>query len=645
MTGSLRSSARNPIAVAIMGALILVFLVLGVGGGRFPDAFRSINADAVVSVGSHSMTSHEFEKVWEQQKQKFEQQTGQDLTNQVLVDNGVDTQILDEVARDQAGMEMVQRVGIVPGPDLVDDEIKKLPWAFDKVTGQFSQQQFVQVLASQGMTPRQAQAEITDELAMRHFGLAMAGGAQAPFLYAALSGAEGAEARDVSYFVMGMNAVPMPGAPTDAQLTDFITAHANQLMQPATRIVTVARFSAAQIAPTIKVDPAQVAKEFAFRKDSLSQPEKRTVAVIPVKTAADGATAVRRLTNGEDPSVIAKSLGVEEVAYVDKPQSGIADNKLATAAFAMKPGAVAPVTGDLGMAAVKVFKVTPAAPATLASATAQIQADLQKKQAADQAYQQSEKYDEARQSGASLADAAKKAGVTPITVGPVTAQGIGPDGKPNPLLNDKILKAAFAAPVGQEGDLEDAGSGEYFAVKVEKALPPALPSLADKRDQLAKAYVQVTLITELKAKAAELIALSKKTGNLTQAAAEVHAQVQTQKGLTRLTARQFQAMGRDFLENVFSAKPGAVFAAGGAQGVYIGRIDQVRPGDPQQMAQLTAMVRSRSSQGDAEDLLTAFQTASLAKLKATKNPALARQTLGVEASSAPKEGSKPAPSK
>jgi peptidyl-prolyl cis-trans isomerase D len=94
------------------------------------------------------------------------------------------------------------------------------------------------------------------------------------------------------------------------------------------------------------------------------------------------------------------------------------------------------------------------------------------------------------------------------------------------------------------------------------------------------------------------------------------------------------------LENTFGAKPGAVFAAGGQKGVYIAKVDQVRPGDPQQTAQLTAAIRARASQGYAGDLLNAFETASLAKLKATKNLALARQTIGVDSSILPKDGAK-----
>jgi peptidyl-prolyl cis-trans isomerase D len=642
MTGTLRSTARNPVAIAIMGGLILVFLIMGVGGGRFPDAFRAVNADAVVSVGSHSLGSRDFDKLWEQQKQKYQQQTGQQLTNEFLVQNGVDLQLLNEVAQEQAGMEMLQRAGIIPGPTLVDNEIKKMTWAFDKVTGQFSEKQFVQALAEQGITPRQAQAEITDELAVRHFGYAAAAGLQTPMLYVALSAAQGTETRDVSYFVMGLNAVPSPAQPTDAQIQAFMKAHAAQLMLPEMRTFTLARFSAKDLAPTVKIDPAQVAKEFAFRRDTLSTPEKRTVVEIPVKSASDGATAARRLRAGEDPAAIAKSLGVEPVTYDDKPQSAFADRKLALAAFALKAGDVAgPVNGDLGLAAIKVAKMTPGAPATLASATPQIEADLRRKQAADLAYQQSQKFDDARQAGASVTDAARKAGVTPVTIGPVTAQGSDAEGKGNPLLSDKMLKAVFAMPAGQDGDLEDAGSGEYFAVRVERIQPPALPSLADKRPQLARAVMNEELVTALKAKAKELMALAKKNGNLDAAAAQVGAKVVHENAMQRLKAQQYQALGREFLENVFAAKSGDVFAAGGQTGIYVGKVDAAHPGDVQQTAQLATAVRSRASQAYADDILTAVQNAARKDLKVALNLPLARQTLGVDPNVLSKGNPKP----
>jgi peptidyl-prolyl cis-trans isomerase D len=449
----------------------------------------------------------------------------------------------------------------------------------------------------------------------------------------AVNAVQGTESRDVSYFTMGLSAVPAPAQPTDAQLQTFMKAHAAQLMQPEMRVLTLARFSAKDIAPNVKVDPAQVAKEFAFRKDTLSTPEKRSVVEIPVKRAADGAAAAKRLGAGEDPAAIAKSLGAEAVTYDDKPQSAIADRKLAQAVFALKPGAVSgPVAGDLGLAAVKVVKVTPGSAATLASATPQLEAEIKQKLAADQAYQQSQKFDDARQAGANVVDAAKKAGAATVTVGPVTAQGVDVDGKPNPLLNAKILKAAFAMPAGQDGDLEDLGSGEYFAVRVDRVQPPALPLLSDKRPQLARALMNEELVTALKAKAKDLMALARKDGRLDAAAAQVGAHVTHENGMQRLKAQQYQALGREFLENVFAVKPGEVFAAGGQGGIYIAKVDAARPGDSQQTAALTAAFRSRASQSYSDDVLVAMQNAARKDLKVTLNLALARQTLGVDPS-------------
>jgi hypothetical protein len=111
----------------------------------------------------------------------------------------------------------------------------------------------------------------------------------------------------------------------------------------------------------------------------------------------------------------------------------------------------------------------------------------------------------------------------------------------------------------------------------------------------------------------------------------VHAEVKRESGMQRLKAQQYQAIGREFLENVFTAKPGEVFAAAGPSGVYIGRLDAARPGEVQQTAQLTAAIRPRVSQSYAEDLLSATQDAARKSMKVSLNVALARQTIGVDA--------------
>ena len=65
---------------------------------------------------------------------------------------------------------MLSRAGINPDPSLVDNEIKKP--AFRLRQGHRAVQRAAirrQFLARQGLTPRDAEAELTDQLTQRHF--------------------------------------------------------------------------------------------------------------------------------------------------------------------------------------------------------------------------------------------------------------------------------------------------------------------------------------------------------------------------------------------------------------------------------------------------------------------------------------------
>jgi peptidyl-prolyl cis-trans isomerase D len=642
MTGSLRSTARNPVAIALMGLLILVFLILGVGGGgRFPDAFRGARADSVITAGGHATSVSDFRRIFQQQKQRLEEQSKQTYTNEFLVNNGFDQELLRQIALDDGQTEMLARAGIAPDPSLIDAQIRQIPVAFDRVTGKFSERQFTEFLASQGLTPREVQTDLGDELAERHFTDAVASGFRAPRVYAALGAIAALQNRDVSYFVLEPKAVVQPLPPTDAQLLAFEKLHAAQLTRPEMRIISLVRFSAAALAPSVTVSDADIQKAFDSRKASLSTPETRTVVQIPVKTAAQGQEAAQRLAKGDDPGAIAHALGAEPVIYDNKPRTAIADGKLAAAAFAMKADQVAgPVQGDLGLAALKVTKITAATTPTLASARPAIEADLKTKAGQNKAYELSQKFDDARQSGASVADAAQKAGAPAVSVGPFTATGADGLGKPMPGLGDKIVKAAFALRAGEDSDIQDAGPGEYYAFKVDKVIPPSVPPLDEIRPLLTEAYMREQLSNALRAKADALIAQIKQGRSMDQLAATVGGTVTRQQGLQLIKAQQYQSLGREFLSQIFGQKTGAVFAAGGPTGVFIARLDAIRPGDPAATAQFLASIEPRVSQDYVRDLIASTKAAAEKAVKVNVNLPLARQAMGVEPASVGKTGTK-----
>jgi peptidyl-prolyl cis-trans isomerase D len=417
----------------------------------------------------------------------------------------------------------------------------------------------------------------------------------------------------------------------------FMKAHAADLTRPELRTFTLVRFSAAALAPAITIDPAAVEKAFAAKKDSLSKPETRTLIEIPVRSAAQGQAAAAALAKGEAPSAVAAAMGSEPVIWTDKAQTDITDRRIATVAFSMKPGEVrGPVQGDVGLAALKLVKVAPGGVATLENSRAKIETDLRAEAAKNKAYELSQKFDDARQAGSSVADAASKAGVSAISVGPLTAQGIGLDGKPSPLVNDKILKSAFGAGPGEDTDLEDAGPGDYFALHLDKITPPALPPLAQFRPQLAKAWTTEQFVTALKAKADGLMAQLRRGASMETVASSVGAHVVHQVGMQRVNAEQFKAMGRDFLVGVFTAKAGDVFAAPAPNGVFVARLDAVRPGDLTAMARAAQVIAPRVSQAFSQNLLDSVRAASRRTVKTTINLAMARQAIGVDTSTLPK---------
>jgi len=411
-------------------------------------------------------------------------------------------------------------------------------------------------------------------------------------------------------------------------------AHAAQLTRPETRVITLARFSARDLAAGVTVTPEEIQKAFDARKASLSSVETRTIIQIPVKTAADGALAARRLSAGEDPAVIAKGFGAEPIVYSDRPRTGVADGRIAAAAFALKEGQVAgPVTGDLGLAALKVVKVTPAKVATLESASAAIRQELVTKAARDKAYALSQAFDDARQGGASVADAARKAGVATLDVGPITDKGASPDGAPNPLITEKIAKAAFAMKAGEESDVQDDGPGEYFALKVDKVIAPALPPLDQVRGPLTQAYLRDQLMTALRAKAETLMTQIRQGKPMDAVAASVGAHVARQNGMQLIRAQTYKDLGRDFLGAIFGQKAGAVFDAGAPEGVYIARLDAVRPADPALSARLLNAIGPRASEDYLRDLATSTKTAARDMVKVDINLPLARRTMNVDPAS------------
>ncbi len=239
--------------------------------------------------------------------------------------------------------------------------------AFTNALGAFDQRQFDEWLGSNGLTAQEVRTETRDDLALKQTVSALAAGLQAPKSYGALVASYNLESRAITFFVLDPKSVPTPAQPTDAQLQALINQYATKLMRPEMRTLTIVRFSAHDVAPSMAVDPAKVQAAYDQAKVAKAQPEKRTLVEFATHDPGKAAQIATRLKAGDQPDAIAKATGVPAIPYDEKAKTDVVDPAVADAAFSANPGEVlGPISSTLaGYAVVKVIKVTPASIPTL----------------------------------------------------------------------------------------------------------------------------------------------------------------------------------------------------------------------------------------------------------------------------------------
>lgn len=635
MLASIKKLMKSWFAAGILGLLVICMAFLGLG----TDPFGALGGNMgtwVIKAGPNEVGPTEFKTIFDRMKKGAEQQYQTQISYEMAVKNGLEKQALEELMNAESLNAMFSKLGLRAPDALVDEAMKQhlsqYPGLFDEITGELNQGAFQQLLQENGLTPEQYRKALGGSIMENQFFGAMTAGLKAPRIYSALRGAYDLEERDVDYFVITPQSVGAIAPPTEAEMQAFLKENAARLMRPEMRVLQVVRFNAEDFKDKVTADPAEVQKRFDFRKDSLSAPEVRSFVQIPLKNAGQAATVADRLRKGEDAGAIAKSIGTTAVTNTDKPKSAIFDKAVADAAFSLPvDGVSGALKGELGQSVVKVTKITPARTATLEEHRAELEADVLKSAAANKAYEQAQAYDEAHRGGASLTQAAGKVGAAVITIGPVTAQGTDAQNRPVPGLSKELLETAFGLPAGSDSPLVEVSAGDQFAVRIEKIIAPAPPPLAEVRDELSRALMARKQSQLMQARAKALADRARKGESLAAIAASGGYRLVQLPKMTRQGAQEHKALGNEMLQTIFTGAAGQVFTVGvQGQGLAVGKIGAIRPGDVAQIAQATEMGRQNFTRSIFQDIDGATRAFAKETIKPKANRDRAIRALGLE---------------
>ena len=623
---AVRSFAKSWVAAILIGLLVISFAIFGIN-----DVFTGGGGRDVVKAGDRTVSPQEFKLQFDQAKARLEEQAGQPIPLEDMVARGMHIQFLDSVAQEEGFYAWAWRAGIRPGKQLIIDQIRQVPAFFNQVTGAFDQDLYATRLAQENLTQAMFEQELRDGFSVNHYNAALFAGMRAPRIYGALVAGQGMEARDGRWFEVTQAMAGQAPAPTDEQLTAFMAENADRLRRPELRQVSMVRFTPAQVADQVAVSEEDIVERFEFRREALSQPETRSFVTLSV---GDRETATRisdALRAGQSIAQVAEANDIQPVEYENLPQSAVTDQRVGAAVFGLESGAVSdPIQGSLGWTVAQVRSVTPGQAATLEATRDAIAAELREEAARAAVFDLVERYDEARQGGASMTEAAERVGAQVVELPPMTAEGRMITGQQAP---EPVANAAFSLESGGESDVVDAGASQYFALRLNEITPAAMPELDDIRAPLAVQWTARENGRRLATFTEELAGRlrGEDAEDIAAVAASIGAPLVVRTGVQQ-NQQTAETLGEGVLRGLFGQGAGQVFTGPASESTFVvGRVDAVRAPVPALAAPIAEQLRPRLSMDLVEEVGLSARSRAGEEVEVTASLERARQALGLPA--------------
>ena len=626
MISIFRNFAKSRLA---MGLLILTALGLLITGGSQTDILGTLRAPKVVSAGDRSMSPQEFRAAMDRQLDQIQQQQGRAVTYEELLAQADLNAILKGRAQELGFFAWAWKAGIRPGNELILRQIRAIPAFFDPVTNEFSETLYKSKLAEVKMTPELLEQEARDQYSRAHYGSALVAGMRVPRIYGAVYANLNQQARDGRWFVLTQQMAGAAPKPTDAQLTSYMSQNAARWRVPELRSGSLVIFSN-PADETLPISEEKIQARFDFRKNALSQPERRTFTTLTAPTRAAAERIAAALRAGQAPAAVGQANDLQPADFADTPRSAVSDPAVAGAVFGLNVDEVsAPVQARIGFVVAKVTAITPGREVELADVRDQIVEELRGQEARGAISRRVEAFEAARREGKSVDEAVRQVGARMIPIPAVTRDGRNRDGQ---QLNvpAQVLEGMWKLTKGRASEPTGLGEGQYFVVRVDDVVPAAMPALDTVRERVTAEWTARENVRLLTARSDALTARLRAGEDIARVAASVGATVTTHTGVKQDQATVEQ-LGEGVIGGLFNSSLGQPFDQPTEKGVVIGRVDRIIAPTPALIADEAQQWRARLGGASGDPLFAAAVAAAAERMKATQDEDLARQALGVEA--------------
>lgn len=487
----------------VMGVLIVSFGIWGIA-----DMFKGFGQSTLAKIGSTEISTEQFRQIYTDRLQQIGRQFGRPLTPDQARAFGLDRQVLQQMVAEAALDEDARRLGLGQS----DEAIKKMIFSdpnFKSATGAFDPAIFTQTLRQYGFTEQRYVAEQRRVSLRRQIANTVSAGLEPPKVMLDAANRFANEQRTIEYVKLDAAQAGTIDPPSPEALASYFDDHKTQFRAPEYRKISFVVVTPEEIAKWSNISDEDAKKVFEQRRDKFGTPERREISQIVFPSAEEAQTARSKIDAGTSFEDIAKERGLTagDISLGLVAKSDIIDPTVADAAFALKPGDVSqPAQGKFGVALVKVGQIQPGIEPNYDSVAATIKRDIAVERARQAVQGLHDKMEDERGGGASVIDAAKKLGLSAITVEAVDRSGRGPDGRPVsgiPAGLD-LVSPAFASDVGVDNDpLQSAGGFVWFDVL--GITPTRERNIDEVKDQVETRWRDEQIASRLKTRATELV--------------------------------------------------------------------------------------------------------------------------------------------
>lgn len=516
----------------VMGLLIVAFGIWGIA-----DIFHGFGQSALATVGGTEISTEQFRQIYNDRLQQIGRQFGRPLPPDQVRALGLDRQILQQVVAEAALDEDARRKGLKVSDEEISRQIKSDP-NFRGANNAFDAGRFAGLIRQLGYTEQRYVAEQRNMALRRQIIGTMTDGVEpSKTLLEALNRFQN-EQRTIDYVKLGAAQAGTIDPPTADQLSGYFDAHKVQFRAPEYRKMAFVVLTPEEVAKWAAVSDDDARKIYEERKDKLSTPERRQLRQIMFPSITDAQAAREKIAGGASFDDIAKERGLaaSDIDLGTISKSEIIDPAIANAAFSINTDEVSqPTQGRFGVALIKVGRIEPGNQPTYESVAEKLKRDVALDRARAEINNLHNKMEDERGGGASVVEAAKKVGLSAVTIEATDRSGRAPDGKPVSGIPQGVdlIAQAFASDVGVDNDTLQLGSNGFIWFDVLGVTPSRDRTLDEVKDKVKAKWREDQISSRLMTKATDTVRKLEQGGKLADEAAGLGLKVESASAIKR----------------------------------------------------------------------------------------------------------------